>query len=614
MPSLPLLLPAPRSIELTGGSYALADRRLVVIDAAQPQAILFSALALLDAVHDAYGFDWQMGASTAVPAELVAVTLRLAPARLQHAQGYRLTISGDGVVAEAHDPAGVYYAVCTLRQLLQQSDASLPCLVIEDWPDFPARGVMLDISRDRVPTMETLFGLVDMLSSWKVNQLQLYTEHSFAYRNHPEAWAMASPMTGDEILQLDAYCRERYVELVPNQNSFGHMERWFLHPQYAALSEGVEPNMTLCATDPGSLSFVAGLFDELLPHFSSRLFNVGCDETQVGQGRSKAESERLGAGRVYLNFLLSIYREVTKRGFTMMFWGDIIMKHPELIPELPKDMIALEWGYSANHPFAEHGAQFAASGIPFYVCSGTSTWGTLSGHSDKALANNLNAAENGLKNGAIGFLITDWGDRGHSQMLPISFLPFAAGAAYSWCVATNRDLNLAEATGYFGFEDVSGRMGQIAYDLGNVHRRVSEPNRGSNRPVTIIQTPLVDIPARFPDLTPAKLTRVLALIDKAMRGLDDVYMTRPDAELIKDEFRLTARLLRHACRRALLALGEGDASLMRRELDLDMLAAIQEYARLWLARDRAGGLADSLRRLEKARLDYQWYPLDNYPC
>ena len=86
--------------------------------------------------------------------------------------------------------------------------------------------------------------------------------------------------------------------------------------------------MTLCPTDPGSLPFVATLFDELLPHFSSRLFNVGCDETQVGEGRSKAECEKRGAGRVYLDFLLGIYREVKVRGSTMMFWGDIIMKHP----------------------------------------------------------------------------------------------------------------------------------------------------------------------------------------------------------------------------------------------------------------------------------------------
>ena len=96
---------------------------------------------------------------------------------------------------------------------------------------------MLDISRDKVPTMETLYALVDLLAGWKINQLQLYTEHTFAYRQHPEVWAEASPLTGQEILGLDAYCRKRFVELVPNQNSFGHMHRWLKHARYAPLAE-----------------------------------------------------------------------------------------------------------------------------------------------------------------------------------------------------------------------------------------------------------------------------------------------------------------------------------------------------------------------------------------
>ena len=118
-------------------------------------------------------------------------------------------------------------------QLFRQFPNGVPCLHIEDWPDFPTRGVMIDISRDKVPTMATLYALVDLLASMKINQLQLYTEHTFAYRNHPEAWAEASPMTGEEILALDAYCRARFIQLVPNQNSFGHMERWLKLPRYA---------------------------------------------------------------------------------------------------------------------------------------------------------------------------------------------------------------------------------------------------------------------------------------------------------------------------------------------------------------------------------------------
>ena len=63
---------------------------------------------------------------------------------------------------------------------------------MEDWGAFPTRGLMLDISRDKVPTMESLRGMIDVLASLKFNHLQLYTEHTFAYTGHGAVWREAS--------------------------------------------------------------------------------------------------------------------------------------------------------------------------------------------------------------------------------------------------------------------------------------------------------------------------------------------------------------------------------------------------------------------------------------
>ncbi|MGC8782655.1 MAG: beta-N-acetylhexosaminidase, partial [Anaerolineae bacterium] len=464
MPDL-LLLPQPRLITITDGYLSPADRRLIVLDGPEPAALRFSAGRLQAALREKAGLHWEIVAGNTVPHDQVGVTLSVVEGGTRHPQGYELTITTEGIHAVASTPAGIFYAVCTLIQLLEPASREqlpgvsrlgparrhrealknhqLPTLRISDWPDFPNRGVMLDVSRDRVPTMETLFGLVDLLASWKINQLQLYTEHTFAYRNHPEVWAEASPFTGEEIMALDAYCRERFIELVPNQNSFGHMTRWLIHDRYRHLAEA--PNgcdtrwghydvpLSLCPIDPGSIELVRSMYDELLPHFSSRQINVGCDETiDLGLGRSKEAVATQGIGRVYLDFLLKIYREVKARGRTMQFWGDIIMEHPELVPELPRDVIALEWGYEPDHPFDEHGRRFAESGVPFYVCPGTGTWNTVAGRTKSALENLRNAAMNGIRNGAIGYLITDWGDAGHWQPLPVSYLGFAWGAALSW--------------------------------------------------------------------------------------------------------------------------------------------------------------------------------------
>jgi hypothetical protein len=471
---------------------------------------------------------------------------------------------------------------------------------------------MLDISRDKVPTLETLYGLVDRLAGWKINQLQLYTEHTFAYRQHPEVWAEASPLTGQDILELDAYCRERFVELAPNQNSFGHMHRWLKHPRYAPLAEVTDFEVehgwgrgpfSLCPLDPGSLALVTSLYDELLPHFSSQMVNVGCDETfDLGAGRSRAECERRGKGRVYLDFLLKIHQAVTARGRTMQFWGDIVMEHPELVAELPQDLIALEWGYEAGHPFDSHGAKFASAGLQFYVCPGTSSWNSIAGRTANALDNLLNAAENGLKHGASGYLITDWGDNGHWQVLPVSFVGFAAGAAYAWALEANRALDVAQAVSQHAFQDPTGALGRVAYDLGNVYRAVGVEPHNASALFQVMLWPLEQVRGHHEVASPEALQRTLAAIDEAMRPLPHARSLRPDAGLVHREFEHTARLLRHACRRALLAHAPNleDAA----QLSHDLRDIIAGYQDIWLVRNRPGGLNDSLARLERALTDY----------
>src|SRR5208282_1587898 len=112
---------------------------------------------------------------------LTAIRLIRSPFAPNHPEGYGLNISESGIQVRFRDLGGLHVAIATLRQLLRQYGNRLPCLEIHDWPDFPRRGVMLDISRGRVPKLETLLELVGHLADFKINEFQLYTEHTFAY-------------------------------------------------------------------------------------------------------------------------------------------------------------------------------------------------------------------------------------------------------------------------------------------------------------------------------------------------------------------------------------------------------------------------------------------------
>lgn len=606
MSPIPLLLPAPRQILPRDGVFSLPQKGKILLDPRYSSHLHLTA-ERLRAVLEGLGQDWEL-VSDEESRGTYPLSLRLLPELIPQPQGYRMSIRPEGIQILAHDVPGVFYAVCTLIQLVQQSGKVLPAFDIVDWPDFPVRGVMLDISRDKVYRMETLFELVDRLAGWKINQLQLYTEHTFAYSQHRVVWENASPMTAEEIRALDRYCQERFIELVPNQNTFGHMERWLVHEPYAHLAEThdwfetpwgpMKGPFSLQPDNPESIKLVTGLFDELLPNFSSRMVNVGCDETvDVGQGKTKARVEAEGLGRVYLDYLLRVYREISSRGRIMQFWGDIITQEADLVGELPRDVLALLWGYEADHPFDAQGAQFAAAGLPFYVCPGTSAWCSVAGRTDNCIGNIRSAAANGLKHGAIGLLTTDWGDRGHWQHLPVSWLGLAYGAALGWCLAANETADIAALVSRYAFDDPSGTMGRLAYDLGNIYKvlEVTPPN--SSALFWILQMRLEELQGYLPmfNVQAETLKSTLAAIDAASDKWEGDQMQRPDVELIRREMRNTIALLRHACRRGLLLFGE-DSPEIRRALGEDLQSILSEYRQIWLERNRPGGLADSLKR------------------
>lgn len=534
-------------------------------------------------------------------------------------QGYLVNIQGDQVSVKGHSFAALYYAKLTILQLLEYSIAEskpLPCLTIKDWPDFEKRGYMLDISRDKVPTMASLYQLIDQLADWKINELQLYTEHTFAYKDHKVVWENSSPLSGEEIQLLDAYSKARHIDLVPNQNSFGHMENWLKHDEYLDLAEcpedcqtiwGKRKRTSLDPTNPDSFELMKSLYAEVLPNFSSQLFNIGGDETvELCEGKSKAECDKIGKGQVYLDYLTKLNNEANRLGFKTQFWGDIILNHPELISEIPEDMTALVWGYQDDHPFDKELPKFKESGIDFYVCPGTSSWRSLIGRNKNAFENLRNAAISGKANGARGYLNTNWGDHGHWQPLSTVYPSMLLGASYAWKYTDATTDHLEFQLNHYVFKDITGNTAKAVLQLGNAYLDTKVPKGNANAFHLLLRRHLWTMQGNYQTkvLTIENLETARETILEALTILDKGEPTSADAAFIGPELKQAAALAMHAIDLGIARLSTEDQQTkiippaLRAELGADLAILIESHKKLWLMRNREGGLQDSAAKLE----------------
>ena len=156
---------------------------------------------------------------------------------------------------------------------------------------MPNRGYYFDQTRGRVLKLEELKKIADRMCRYKLNQLQLYVEHTYLFRDFSEMWRDQTPLTAEEILELDSYCRERHIELVPSLASFGHLCTLLSTKTYGDLCEmedsWKEPFSfwnrmryhTINVSDERSLPLIKKMIAEYMQLFSSNKFNICADET-----------------------------------------------------------------------------------------------------------------------------------------------------------------------------------------------------------------------------------------------------------------------------------------------------------------------------------------------
>ena len=619
-----LLLPEPKRVRVGKGHLELSGKASIGISSHELYSVAQEVSALLG----------HAPINICVSSVDDMFEIRLVN-KLRH-NGYRLRISTKKILIEASDVQSAFYGVQTLRQILAQfPEKILPAMTIDDWPDFDHRGVYYDVCRGRVPKLERLLELADNLAKFKINQLQLYIEHTFRFRNHPVIGKNASPLTADDVMQLDEFCHDRHIELIPSLACFGHLATVLKHPQYHHLTEDWAkkkyvapeaddiildrylPAWSLSPAVPEIYDFLDSLFEEFLPLFRSETFNVCCDETyDLGLGRSYELAKKIGKGRIYLNHILKLRDLSAKYGKRIMIWGDIIRQHPELAKELPDDVTVLDWGYDFDHAFSGI-RDFKKSGLDFYACPGTSSWVSLFPRIHEACSNIAGFAAPGKRNGANGLLNTDWGDGGHYNFMECSWYGYLFGAEQAWNVRADQSSFTRRFAGIFlkidseDFCKAIEKLGDITHlKVDGYYQSVWQHIFFACPGDSIFDLPQTTGYACNKGKIKCKKIRLNANLGrKTLAQLDEVRKTfklhaankKSDPLSVLPYWIFAVDTIRHAAQKLVILGPDGnDTPSSRKAIRREMESLLKRFEELWREHNRVSEIRITRKRYQKA--------------
>lgn len=356
-------------------------------------------------------------------------------------QAYRLTVNNNFIRMEATTNTGLFYATQSLKQLFRYSILSnkgeivIPCMAITDWPNFKIRAWQDDISRGPIVSMDYLKRLVPQMAECKLNAFSLYTEHTFKTKCHPDI-APTDAFTAEEIKELEDFCKPYHIQIIGNQQCFGHFEEILCNPFYSDLAD---TKWNLNPAKEETYKFLEDHLREVASAYKSPYFNINCDETEsLGQGAAKSYVDSLGAETVYYQHVNRVNRMLRPYRKRVMMWGDIADQHPEILDNLDDDIILIAWSYVGIDSFDAFLQPYVKSGRNYFVAPGVSLSERVWPKHYEFRKNITNLCRNGYKNGAFGVINTCWDDFGES-LINSALYGLALGAEMSWNAASQQE-------------------------------------------------------------------------------------------------------------------------------------------------------------------------------
>ncbi|WP_183574917.1 family 20 glycosylhydrolase [Mucilaginibacter sp. X5P1] len=365
------IIPYPQSIKKAPGEFVIKATTKIIYKQPDNKELVTAAAPLVSKLQRAAGITLN---SVVKKKRNNFIAIELTK-RITGAEAYHITINPDSISIEAGTPAGVFYAVQSLLQLLPaeiENSAlagnvkwAIPAMVIDDAPAFSYRGLMLDVARHYMP-YDFLEKMIDLMAMQKMNTLHLHLTDSqgwrfeskkypkltqigayrkgtalnttYDYASRPNDTLYGGYYTQEQLKKLVAYAQSKFITIIPEIEMPAHSESALAaYPQFACLDSTGKPfpypsqiQNEYCTKD-STFIFLTDILSEVMDVFPSKYIHIAGDEASKENWRKcpiclkRMKDEHLNSvDELQSYFIKRIEKFVNEKGRTVIGWDEIL--------------------------------------------------------------------------------------------------------------------------------------------------------------------------------------------------------------------------------------------------------------------------------------------------
>lgn len=285
----------------------------------------------------------------------------------ENEEGYLLILGREGIFLYALTVRGMFYGMRTMAQIFAGQEC-VPCCRILDWPQVRMRSMHYDL-RQTFPYPDNLLNYIREMADYKINTLVIEYEDKIPFCNYPELTDSQAALTEFQLDTIHQTAYRNFIEIIPLQQSFGHLEYLLKHDKYRHQREIPEAVGELCPCREESFTVVTGLLDEMINrHPLSPYIHIGCDEVwsllscprcieQYGQDRNKT----------FINYVNKLIGYVCEKGKIPVIWHDMMGQcNDDEVRLLDNRVVVMIWlynGLDVEQQVTELTKRFRAAGV-----------------------------------------------------------------------------------------------------------------------------------------------------------------------------------------------------------------------------------------------------------